>query len=333
MKHGAFFLIHKPKNNHSNDTSSPRKKKVRLDNSKGKVMLVVFFDYQGLFYYNFIKEVVTINKQECKEIEVRLRDAIRRKRNQLFKSKHWKFLHDNAPVYRAIIVQDYLAKHSVSVLPHPPYSPVIAPYKIKSESEIQYQRLYNTTRKDKPKIFGGGLAVLIKTSEIKFKEIAYNQSKPTESTTEAQAIEIYLPDETISIINVYHPDNISINTGLIETLSETSSDITIILGDFNAKSPTWGSPVQDNKGQQVEDMLTDLDLTPLNNENNTYLSKSTGTESAIDITAINYNIAPTTQWKILRSAISDYRRILPTLNFKFENVQQKEHWKKIQRKA
>ncbi|UYV77291.1 hypothetical protein LAZ67_15000367 [Cordylochernes scorpioides] len=107
--------------------SSPRKKKVRLDKSKGKVRLVVFFDYQGLVYYEFIKEGVTINKQAFKEILVRLRDAIRRKINQLFKSKQWEFLHDNAPTHRAIIVQDYLTKHSVSVLPHPPYSPDIAP--------------------------------------------------------------------------------------------------------------------------------------------------------------------------------------------------------------
>ncbi|UYV66597.1 hypothetical protein LAZ67_4002252 [Cordylochernes scorpioides] len=106
----------------------------------------------------------------------------------------------------------------------------------------------------------------------------------------------------------------------IETLSEASSDITIIFGEFNAKGSIWGSPVQDNKSQQVEDMLTDLDLTPLNNGENTYLSKSTGTESAIDITAINYNIAPTAQWKILRGAISDHRPIFTTLNFKIENV-------------
>ncbi|UYV82453.1 hypothetical protein LAZ67_21002238 [Cordylochernes scorpioides] len=124
MKHGAFFLIHKPKNNHSNGT---HQKKVRLDKSEGKVMLVVSFDYQGLVYYEFIKEGITINKQAYKEILVRLRDAIIRKRNQLFKSKQWKLLHDNVPAHRAIIFQDYLAKHSVSVLPHPPYSPDIAP--------------------------------------------------------------------------------------------------------------------------------------------------------------------------------------------------------------
>ncbi|UYV64665.1 CLCN3 [Cordylochernes scorpioides] len=71
----------------------------RLDKSKGKVMLVVFFDYQGLVYYEFIKEGVTINKQAYKKILVRLRDAIRRKRNQLFKSKQWKLLHDYAPAH------------------------------------------------------------------------------------------------------------------------------------------------------------------------------------------------------------------------------------------
>ncbi|UYV78740.1 hypothetical protein LAZ67_16002617 [Cordylochernes scorpioides] len=107
--------------------SSPRRKKVCLDKSKGKVMLVVFFDYQGLVYYEFIKEGHTINKQVYKEILVRLRDAIRRKRNKLFKSKQWKLIQDNTPAHRAIIVQDYLAKHSVSVLPHPPYSSDIAP--------------------------------------------------------------------------------------------------------------------------------------------------------------------------------------------------------------
>ncbi|UYV69727.1 hypothetical protein LAZ67_7000491 [Cordylochernes scorpioides] len=48
--------------------SSPRNKKVRLDKSKGKVMLVVSFDYQGLVYYEFIKEGVTNKKQtEVKE--------------------------------------------------------------------------------------------------------------------------------------------------------------------------------------------------------------------------------------------------------------------------
>ncbi|UYV70760.1 hypothetical protein LAZ67_8000504 [Cordylochernes scorpioides] len=124
MKHGAFFLIHKPKKQSLewHIPSSPRKKKVRPDKSKGKVMLVVFFDYQRLVYYEFIKSgLLLINRHTKKYL------CAFKKRNQLFKLKHWKLLNDNAPAHRAIIVQDYLDKHTVSVLSHPPYSPDIAP--------------------------------------------------------------------------------------------------------------------------------------------------------------------------------------------------------------
>ncbi|UYV82664.1 Transposase [Cordylochernes scorpioides] len=80
--------------------------------------------------------------------------------------------------------------------------------------------------------------------------------------------------------------------------------------------------LNDNKGQQVEDMLTDLDLTPLKSGKNTYLSKSTGTESAKDITAINYNIAPTTQWKILAN-----NQLLRILNISWQTGKLPKNWK------
>ncbi|UYV72460.1 hypothetical protein LAZ67_9003238 [Cordylochernes scorpioides] len=106
---------------------------------------------------------------------------------------------------------------------------------------------------DRPGKFGRGLAVLIKTLEIKFKEIAYNQSKPREGTTEAQAKEIFLTDKTIPIINVYHHDNTSINTGLIETLSEASSDIAIILGDLTPKDQLGDHLSRITKGTMMRD--------------------------------------------------------------------------------
>ncbi|UYV76855.1 hypothetical protein LAZ67_14002216 [Cordylochernes scorpioides] len=87
-------------------------------------MLVVFFDYQGPIYYEFIKEGITFNKQACNEILVRLLDAIRRKRNQLFKSKQWKLLYMIMPLF---IVQDYLATTLNICLAPPPYSLDIAP--------------------------------------------------------------------------------------------------------------------------------------------------------------------------------------------------------------
>ena len=43
------------------------------------------------------------------------------------KSGQWHFLQDNAPVHNSIIVTDYLTKMGIKTVPHPPYSPDIAP--------------------------------------------------------------------------------------------------------------------------------------------------------------------------------------------------------------
>ena len=38
-----------------------------------------------------------------------------------------KLLHDNAPAHKAKLIQDYLRRHKVAELPHPAYSPDLAP--------------------------------------------------------------------------------------------------------------------------------------------------------------------------------------------------------------
>jgi len=35
--------------------------------------------------------------------------------------------HDNAPAPASLLIRSYLAKHQTSVVPHPPYSPDLAP--------------------------------------------------------------------------------------------------------------------------------------------------------------------------------------------------------------
>ena len=46
----------------------------------------------------------------------------------LFKSGQWHFHEDNAPVHNSILVTDYLTKMGIKTVPHPPYSPDLAPY-------------------------------------------------------------------------------------------------------------------------------------------------------------------------------------------------------------
>jgi transposase len=41
---------------------------------------------------------------------------------------NWMLHDDNAPSHRALITREFLAHNSIITLPHPPYSPDLAPY-------------------------------------------------------------------------------------------------------------------------------------------------------------------------------------------------------------
>ncbi|KAJ4443386.1 hypothetical protein ANN_05054 [Periplaneta americana] len=107
--------------------TSPRKQKFPRDTSKGKVMLEVFFDSQGLIHHEFIPEGRTVTKELYVEILRRPRDAVRRKRPEKWVENNWFLTHDNAPAHRAIIVKNFLVRHNITALDHPPYSPDLSP--------------------------------------------------------------------------------------------------------------------------------------------------------------------------------------------------------------
>ena len=92
-----------------------------------KVMLTVFFDYQGVVHHEYAPKGQTITKEYYIDVLRRLRDAIRRKRPEFKESGSWKLHHDNAPAHSAHVVQQFLAKHGIPVVSQPPYSPDLAP--------------------------------------------------------------------------------------------------------------------------------------------------------------------------------------------------------------
>ena len=58
----------------------------------------------------------------------RLRENVRRKRPELWRSGDWFLHHDNAPAHTALSrVIRYLDSLGWTVVPHPPYSPELAP--------------------------------------------------------------------------------------------------------------------------------------------------------------------------------------------------------------
>ena len=62
------------------------------------------------------------------EVLREFRKRFGRKRLALFKSGQWYFHEDNTPVHNSILVTDYLTKMGIKTVPHPPYSPDLAPY-------------------------------------------------------------------------------------------------------------------------------------------------------------------------------------------------------------
>jgi len=90
-------------------------------------MLVVCFDWQGVIHYDFIPRGQTVNKEFYVAVLKHLREAVHRKRPQLWTNQNWVLHHDNAPAQSAFLVRNFLLKNETTVVPQPPYSPNLSP--------------------------------------------------------------------------------------------------------------------------------------------------------------------------------------------------------------
>jgi len=106
---------------------SPRPKKACLQKSKLKTMLICFFDQEGIVHRKFVSPGMTVNADFNCDVLRRLRENVRRKRPQKWQNQNLIFHHANAPAHRSFKVSQFLAKKNMTVIPHPPYSPDLAP--------------------------------------------------------------------------------------------------------------------------------------------------------------------------------------------------------------
>ena len=95
--------------------------------STHKLLMIPFFDSTGMIYMHWFPIGQTVNKEYYVEVLREFRKRFHRKRPALFKSGQWHFHQDNAPVHTSILVIDYLTKMGIKTVPHPPYSPDLAP--------------------------------------------------------------------------------------------------------------------------------------------------------------------------------------------------------------
>jgi len=91
------------------------------------VFLVVLLDWKGIVHHEFVPRGQMVNKQLYQEVLACLRDAVRKKKPELWENQTWILHHDNAPAHASLLIHSFLAKHQTSFMPHPPYSPDLAP--------------------------------------------------------------------------------------------------------------------------------------------------------------------------------------------------------------
>ena len=91
-------------------------------------MLCIWWDQKGVLYYELLKPGETINGERYRTQLIRLEIAIAEKRPE-YATRHEViiFHHNNARAHVAIPVKNYLENSGWEVLPHPPYSPDLAP--------------------------------------------------------------------------------------------------------------------------------------------------------------------------------------------------------------
>lgn len=89
-----------------------------------KVLLSIWWNVKGVVHYELLKPTQTITSDLYSQQLDRVDDALRRQGVDTSKTR---LLHDNARPHIAKMTQKKLEELGWSVLPHPPYSPDIAP--------------------------------------------------------------------------------------------------------------------------------------------------------------------------------------------------------------
>jgi histone-lysine N-methyltransferase SETMAR len=98
----------------------------RQERSAGKIMMIVFWDKDGVLLTDYLPRGITINGPYYASMIERLRSAILEKRRGKV-SRGVLLLHDNASVHKSKVVQAVIRQSAFIELNHPAYSPDIAP--------------------------------------------------------------------------------------------------------------------------------------------------------------------------------------------------------------
>ena len=105
----------------------PAQSTSKADIHQKKVMLSVWWDFKGIVYFELLPRNETINSNVyCRQL-MKLDKEIKEKLPELATRKGVIFHHDNARPHKSLIIRKNLLELGWEVMPHPPYSPDLAP--------------------------------------------------------------------------------------------------------------------------------------------------------------------------------------------------------------
>lgn len=144
----------------------------------------------------------------------------------------------------------------------------------------------------------GGVCICVKEN-IPAKEHTLN------TNVQAIAIQIQYPFK-LTICNIYLPSFNWHKNDLVQLFNQLPPPY-LVVGDFNAHNPLWGSARLDLPGTIIEEILNELDLVILNNGEGTFLNSRSNNFSAIDLSFCSANVAPKLGWECLNNqSFSDH---------------------------
>ena len=129
MNYGCMVMTRKQSSSLLSGRRHPLRdqKKARQVCSNIKSMLIILVDIRGTVHKAFLPPGQTINGKFYCEVLRRLRENVRRKRPEMWKNGNWLLHHDNVPAHTSLVVREFLTKNNVTTVPHPAYSPDLAP--------------------------------------------------------------------------------------------------------------------------------------------------------------------------------------------------------------
>ena len=101
-------------------------KKAKVQNSTKKLMLIAFFDCDGMIYQHWLSKGLTINSTYYCEVISTFLSHLRCKRPEKFE-QGWILHQDNARPHVSREAMEFFSKKNIETLPHAPYSLDLAP--------------------------------------------------------------------------------------------------------------------------------------------------------------------------------------------------------------